>query len=267
MHASAVARREADLDLALAADDRRDDSPVVRVAHELVPPRSVLSGVALFDVLSLSSEMLARGLTVGATRLDIHDDAHDIRRVDGIVSAPPRLVTLDDRDGRDVQLRRAGGIPVSPLPVIVYHGVSEAHDASTCEKLFAKNGWLGAWWDGIYDFDHFRSTAHEVLGIVRGRASVILAGQAAQRFELGPGDVAVLPAGSGHCNAGSSSDLLVVGDVSERDAVGHPYGDPGERGEVPANIASVPIPAGDPVQGDAGPLVEMWGGPERPDAG
>ena len=44
-------------------------------------------------------------------------------------------------------------------------------------------GWLGAWVDGIYAFHHFHSTAHEVLGIVAGSASVILGGPKGRRFE------------------------------------------------------------------------------------
>jgi uncharacterized protein YjlB len=104
-----------------------------------------------------------------------------------------------------------GGIPNSRLPVLVYHDVDAARDASECEELFARNGWLGAWVDGIYSFHHFHSTTHEVLGIVAGSASVILGGPSGRRFDVERGDVLVLPAGTGHCNAGSSSDLLVVG--------------------------------------------------------
>ena len=78
-----------------------------------------------------------------------------------------------------------GGIPNSRLPVLVYHGVAEARDAATCEALFARHGWLGAWRDGIFSFHHFHSTAHEVLGIVGGSASVVLGGPSVGRqFEV-----------------------------------------------------------------------------------
>jgi uncharacterized protein YjlB len=105
-----------------------------------------------------------------------------------------------------------GGIPNSRLPVLVYSGALERDaDAGACEKLFAGHGWMGAWRDGIYPFHHFHSTAHEVLGIAAGSAAVMLGGPGGQRFELRCGDVVVLPAGTGHCNLGSSPDLLVVG--------------------------------------------------------
>ena len=46
-------------------------------------------------------------------------------------------------------------------------------------------------------------------------------------------------------------------------------GDPDERAEVLANIARVPLPDQDPVQGQGGPLVELWSrvdrGVPRPD--
>jgi uncharacterized protein YjlB len=105
----------------------------------------------------------------------------------------------------------AGGIPNSRLPVLLYHEVDGAREADDCKKLFARNVWLGAWVDGIYPFHHFHSTAHEVLGVVAGSAAVVLGGPSGRRFEVRRGDVLVLPAGTGHCNAGSSDHLLVVG--------------------------------------------------------
>jgi uncharacterized protein YjlB len=152
-----------------------------------------------------------------------------------------------------------GGIPNSPLPVLVYHDLGIAADAAECEALFARNGWLGAWRDGIFSFHHFHSTAHEVLGIVGGSAAVVLGGPRGRRFEVQRGDVLVLPAGTGHCNAGSSSDLLVVGAYPE----GMPWdirrGDPGEHDEALANIGAVPLPGADPVKGRDGPLTRLWG--------
>ena len=118
--------------------------------------------------------------------------------------------------------------------------------AADYEQLFARHGWLGAWRDGIFDFHHFHSTAHEVLGIAAGRANVVLGGPHGRRFELVAGDVAVLPAGTGHCNAGSDADLLVVGAYPNGMRWDIRRGDPDERDEVLANIARVPLPARTP---------------------
>jgi uncharacterized protein YjlB len=152
----------------------------------------------------------------------------------------------------------ASGIPNSPLPVVLYHEVDAAREAGECEKRFARNGWLGAWVDGIYSFHHFHSTAHEVLGIVAGSAAVVLGGPSGHRFDVRRGDVLVLPAGTGHCNAGSSDDLLVVGAYPNGMRWDLRRGDPAERDEVLANIAAVPLPETDPVHGQDGPLTEMW---------
>jgi uncharacterized protein YjlB len=163
------------------------------------------------------------------------------------VSAPETYLLEDD-----------GGIPNSKLPVLVYHNVSEAREAGSCEELFAENGWLGAWRDGIFSFHHFHSTAHEVLGIVSGSARVMLGGPAGQQFEVGVGDVLVLPAGTGHCNQGSSDDLLVVGAYPDGMSWDIRRGDPSEHEEVLARIRTVPLPGADPVGGREGPLVELW---------
>jgi uncharacterized protein YjlB len=156
-----------------------------------------------------------------------------------------------------------GAIPNSPLPVLAYHDVEAAGDASSCERLFARNGWLGAWRDGIFPFHHFHSTAHEVLGIVAGSASVALGGPRGSTLEVRAGDVLVLPAGTGHCNKGASDDLLVVGAYPDAMRWDLRRGDPAEHDEVLANIRAVPLPRADPVQGPDGPLSELWEQPVR----
>jgi uncharacterized protein YjlB len=151
-----------------------------------------------------------------------------------------------------------GGIPNSPLPVLIYHGVEAAHDAAPCEELLDANTWVPDWRDGIFSFHHFHSTSHEALGIVRGEAAVMLGGPSGRRFEIQEGDVLVLPAGTGHCNQGSSPDLLVIGAYPD----GMPWdirrGDPAEHDEAVANIRAVPVPRADPVGGTDGPLTELW---------
>jgi uncharacterized protein YjlB len=70
--------------------------------------------------------------------------------------------------------------------------------------------------------------------------------------------VAILPAGTGHCNVGSSADFLVVGAYP----VGQDWDlrrrDPAEHDEVVENIKRVPLPEADPVRGPDGPLMELW---------
>jgi hypothetical protein len=67
------------------------------------------------------------------------------------------------------------------LPLVLYRhaltleGLSSEPERAF-EALFRSNGWRGAWVDGIYDFQHYHSTAHEVLGIAKGSARVKFGG-------------------------------------------------------------------------------------------
>lgn len=150
-----------------------------------------------------------------------------------------------------------GAIPNSPLPVLVYQGVPEVSDAGRCERLFAGNGWLGAWRDGIYSFHHFHSIAHEVLGVVAGSATVMLGGPNGREVEINPGDVLVLPAGTGHCNLGDQG-LLVIGAYPDGVEWDICRGDPAEHDEAVSRIRAVPVPPGDPVGGAKGFLRSLW---------
>ena len=166
------------------------------------------------------------------------------------MGVPPETYTFGDDET----------FPNSRLPVLVYHGVAQAADAAACEALFARHGWLGAWRDGIYGFHHFHSNAHEVLGVVSGTGSVILGGPDGRRFDVRRGDVLVLPAGTAHCNAGSSHDLLVVGAYPDAMRWDLRRGDPAEHAEVRANLRAVPLPSADPVGGAEGFLPSAWSG-------
>jgi uncharacterized protein YjlB len=168
------------------------------------------------------------------------------------------LIPLSDMKLESHSFEDDGGIPNSGLPVLVYHEVEAARAAPSAQGLFDSHGWLGAWRNGIFSFHHFHSTSHEVLGIVAGSASVVLGGPGGRRFEVRRGDVLVLPAGTGHCNAGSSEDLLVVGAYPDGMQWDVRRGDPAEHVEVVANIRAVPLPRADPVYGPDGPLLELW---------
>jgi uncharacterized protein YjlB len=164
---------------------------------------------------------------------------------------PPEQLRFDDD----------GTIPNNPaLPVLVYRGVADVADGpAACESLFASHGWGGSWRDGIFPFHHFHSVSHEVLGIVKGTATVILGGPQGQRLDVRPGDVLVLPAGTGHCREAASGDLLVVGAYPRgQEHYDLRRGEPGEHDEVRHNIARVPLPEQDPVEGAGGTLLATW---------
>ncbi len=152
-------------------------------------------------------------------------------------------------------------IPNNPtLPLLVYlQALATTGDLpSICEELFRNNGWGGSWRDGVFPYHHYHSTAHEVLGVVRGTARIAFGGEAGVTLEVAAGDVVVIPAGVGHRNLGSSGDFLVVGAYPRGQSWDLRTGEPDERPEVLENIRKVPLPEADPVFGDEGPLLEYW---------
>ena len=154
-----------------------------------------------------------------------------------------------------------GQVPNNPaLPVVVYRGALPAGGdrARACEQMFAKHGWPDAWRNGIYPHHHYHGTAHEVLGIARGNARVRLGGEAGQSVELNAGDVVVIPAGVAHKREWASGDLLVIGAYPKGQRPDLCRADPAGRDRAIAAIAAVPLPAADPVTGQAGPLLECW---------
>lgn len=156
----------------------------------------------------------------------------------------------------------AGDIPNNPsLPlVVIKRGVALEGDdpGAVFERLYPQGGWRAAWRWGVYDFPHYHSTAHEVLGCYRGSARLRLGHSTGVDLMVEPGDVLIIPAGVGHQDLGSSRDFHVVGGYPARQQADLLRGKPDERPRADENIARVPHPAGDPIFGATGPLHEHW---------
>jgi uncharacterized protein YjlB len=154
-----------------------------------------------------------------------------------------------------------GTYPNSDLPVLVYRqvlGASVRGPARRLEQIFRSNGWTGAWRNGIFSYHHYHSTAHEVLGVSGGKASVQLGGPDGWTLDVKAGDVLVLPAGAAHKNCGSDRVFEVVGAYADGRAWDLMRGEPGDRPEADRNIERVPLPSRDPLFGADGPLMEHW---------
>jgi uncharacterized protein YjlB len=142
------------------------------------------------------------------------------------------------------------------LPVLLYKGLVDDDGPCDFEDRFAASGWTGIWTNGVFDYQHYHAGAHEVLGVARGSATLLIGGPGGQAIKVAAGDCLVLPAGTGHQNLGCTSDFQVVG--------AYPKGQHADiqtsaaSSDMLAKIASVPLPHSDPVQGPSGFLIKRW---------
>ncbi len=147
------------------------------------------------------------------------------------------------------------------LPVIIYKGAFLLRpDESEAVVIahFERQNWRNAWTNGVFDYHHYHSNTHEVMGVISGTADLILGGESGVCVEVKRGDVIILPAGVAHKCLKSSDDFSVVGAYPEGENYDMNYGIQGERPKADANIAAVSIPETDPVYGNEGPLCSKW---------
>jgi uncharacterized protein YjlB len=160
------------------------------------------------------------------------------------------------------QLAASGDVPNHPRwPLLVYPGVvaiAAADPAAVFEDLFNHNGWPAAWRNGVYPFHHFHCDAHEALGVYSGEVTAQFGGDAGIVITARPGDVIVLPAGTGHKKLSSRGALGIVGayPAGQRPDMCTPQLSNLKRSA--AAVARVALPQRDPVYGESGPLFTHW---------
>jgi uncharacterized protein YjlB len=238
-----VARPAAARPMKVTQAQRFGPEPAERNA--VVLPRGSEDG-AMFAIETLKS---AVGRLTGATKLKPRD----------------LQARLRERKAQTLRFRDDGRIPNNPLRLVLYRGpvhlAGSADPAAVLEQLFAANGWGDSWRNGIYDYVHYHSRIHEVLGVARGHARVRFGGDRGKVVTAKAGDVAILPAGTGHHCLAASDDILVVGAYPPSGT--YDSGSAAEHARALERIPKVRRPRKDPVYGADGPPPELWADQKR----
>ena len=157
-----------------------------------------------------------------------------------------------------------GAIPNNPhLPFLVYPKAIDLRAASIRPMRSRRNSAPTAGIDNmaqrVYPFPDYHSMIQGVMGIAKGRVRVRFGGKSGDEIDLEPGDVAVLPAGTGHQRISASHDLLVVGAYPPHGHYNLCRGSRAEHARALKSMPLVPKPEADPVYGPNGPLLDLWG--------
>jgi uncharacterized protein YjlB len=157
------------------------------------------------------------------------------------------------------RFREDGEIPKHPgWLVLIYWSAIQLprtlDPAAVMEELFEKNGCGDSWRNGIYDYLHYHSRIHEVLGIASGSAKVRLGGDRGRTFKLSAGDIVILPAGTGHQCLAASKDFLVVGAYPPSGTYDECRPEDGKQDQRAKSVPKAKRPRKDPVFGAEGPL-------------
>lgn len=165
----------------------------------------------------------------------------------------------------DVELHTLTDTGIFPnseaFPLLIYRQALNPDAPDLVEQvrnLFAGNHWGRPWVNGVYDFHHYHSTAHEALAVCGGQAEIRFGGEQGITETVSVGDVIIIPAGVAHKNISASDGFIVVGAYPQGQDYDVCYGREGERPDADRNIADVPIPDSDPIYGPDGPLMVYW---------
>lgn len=195
----------------------------------------------------------------------LEDTKRAFEHMTGLDQPSPRAAreAVRARKAHTFRFEDDGLIPNNPrLPLVVYRGAvnlsGAADPAAVFEVLFESNGWGKGWRGGVYDYDHYHSAIHEVLGIARGRVEVRFGSAGGKAVVAKAGDVVVIPAGTGHKRLSASDDLLVVGSYPPTGRFNLRKARKSERDQALKEIPRTPAPRTDPVYGRSGAVVRLW---------
>jgi uncharacterized protein YjlB len=168
------------------------------------------------------------------------------------------------------RFRHDGFVPNHPRwPFVLYRSAltlpRSLDPAAVWEALFESNHWGDMWRGEIYDYLHYHSRIHEVLGIAQGSATVRIGGNKGRTLKVKAGDVLIIPAGTGHQSLRSSPTFMAVGAYPPQGVYDKCAPTKENFGKARKAVARVPVPKTDPVFGTRGALLKLWepGKPKR----
>jgi uncharacterized protein YjlB len=150
--------------------------------------------------------------------------------------------------------------PNNFLPLLYYRStwnLPEKGAADEIEDHLKFNYWGNCWRDGVYDYHHYHSTAHELLAVYEGSALLLFGGDDGVKITASVGDVILIPAGVAH-KCLEDHSFRCVGAYPEGQNFDMNYGKPSERPRADENIRKVKVPQADPVYGTRWPLLHYW---------
>lgn len=99
----------------------------------------------------------------------------------------------------------------SQHPVIKFamaEGISA--DSGAMTAMLKQAGWVTQWQAPLYSYQHFHSTSHVLLTVLKGRGRMQLGGDRGEIVSLQTGDIYFLPAGTGQRLMNSSGNFEVL---------------------------------------------------------
>jgi uncharacterized protein YjlB len=159
--------------------------------------------------------------------------------------------------------RDDGFVPNHPRwPFVLYRGAlslpRSLDPAAVWEALFESNRWGDMWRGEIYDYLHYHSRIHEVLGIARGSATVRIGGSKGRTLKVKAGDALIIPAGTGHQALKASPAFMAVGAYPPRGTYNECAPTKEDHAKARKTVPKVPRPQTDPVFGTRGALLKLW---------
>ena len=176
-----------------------------------------------------------------------------------------KLTSIKDLKVLKYQIPAHGLIPNTSIqnkPLLIYKSAfPSSTNASQIESHLSAVGVVAPQWRyTMYNFDHFHSTSHEVLGIASGKAKLSFGHKEnSNRVEeiLQKGDVIVMPAGVSHrLLEDLEGGFSMVGSYPVGANWDMCYGKSGEEKKV-EGIRNLGWFKRDPVYGEEGPVLDV----------